>query len=383
MSILHITPSYKPAYQYGGTIISVSRLVEEQIRAGANVQVYTTTANGSEELNVPAGTPVLVDTARVWYFPRWTGDHGHFSPMLLWKIWQNIQQFDVVHIHSWWNWVAFGAAFICRIRGKKAILSPHGMISPYTIKSRVRKVFQHTIGRWLFHNIVLHVTSNQEAREALKVAPHGRHFIEPNIIHLPPQSGRPAHVNSAGFQLLFMSRVHPKKGLDLLFRSLKGFDKPWRLTIAGGGAPDYIKQLKKQARRLEIDDKIEWLEWVDGDRKVEILVNADLLVLTSQNENFANVVLECLALGTPVLISDQVGLSDYVQEHQLGWVCHLNEASVRQTLHQAMNDRVTREKIRREAPDWVRADFDPQMLAQRYLKHYQDVCQCQELRLLS
>ena len=132
-----------------------------------------------------------------------------------------------------------------------------------------------------------------------------------------------------------------------------------------------------------MSEKIEWLEWVDGEKKIEILSSADLLVLTSHNENFANIILESLALGTPVLISDQVGLCDYVKEHQLGWVCRMDEAAIRQTLLNAMQDSGMRNKIHREAPQWARKDFDPQRIARRYLKHYEEIFKCPDSQLSS
>ncbi|MBK7410264.1 MAG: glycosyltransferase [Saprospirales bacterium] len=103
MQILHLTPSYFPALIYGGPTLSVSRLCEAQILAEARVRVLTTTANGPVELDVPTGVPQDVNGVEVFYYPRLTKDHTHFSPQLLVQIWKQCRQFDVVHIHSWWN----------------------------------------------------------------------------------------------------------------------------------------------------------------------------------------------------------------------------------------------------------------------------------------
>src|SRR5690606_32929737 len=122
------------------------------------------------------------------------------------------------------------------------------------------------------------------------------------------------------FRLLFLSRIEEKKGLDTLFDALSRCSIHWELAIAGDGQPGYLEQLKSQTSTLGIDRHIRWLGHVGVDEKFEVIRQHDLLVLPSHDENFANVVVESLSVGTPVLISKQVGLADYVQSLNLGWV---------------------------------------------------------------
>ena len=112
MDILFIVPSYKPAYIYGGPIVVVALLAETLAKMGHMVTVYTTTANGQTELAVPANREILVDGVRVIYFHRATGDHTHVSPALWQYLRKTIQNFDVVHLHSWWNALILGAAWV-------------------------------------------------------------------------------------------------------------------------------------------------------------------------------------------------------------------------------------------------------------------------------
>ena len=94
------------------------------------------------------------------------------------------------------------------------------------------------------------------------------------------------------------------------------------------------------------------------------------MALPSRNENFALVVLEALALGTPVLVSDQVGLSDFVQKNRLGWVTTVDTEDLRQNLQTAIDQAAERERIQQEAPVQVRRKFDPGRLAQQYLEAF-------------
>ncbi len=370
MDVLHIIPAYKPAQYYGGPTISVSRLAEEQVRSNARVSVFTTIANGPDELDLPTAQPTDVAGVQVWYFRRWTGDHGHFSPSLWMHLWKTARQVQIVHLHSWWNWVAFGTALICRWQRVRLLVSPRGMLSPFTLKSPIRKAFQITAGRWLLRGAVLHATAAQEARELQKLHPKNRCVVLPNCIELPALAAPTDAVEHPKFQILFLSRIDPKKGLDILIQALAGLEGAWQLSIAGKGSELYSSFIKKQIAALGLQKNVAWLGWVDGPEKWRLLAGADLLVLPSHNENFANVALEALALGTPVLLSDQVGLSDYVEKQNLGWVCPPRTESLRETLQQAVAAKSRRKQIRQQAPAIIQQDFDPQHLAKNYLKLY-------------
>ncbi len=145
MRILHITASYKPAFIYGGPIYSVAALCEKLSnrdfdfaqpdmvgKTKINVVVYTTLANGKQELPYQNGETKIVEGVKVTYFKRITKDHSHFSPALLSALWRNAKNFDVIHIHSWWNLVSMGAVVICLLKGIKPIISPRGMLGDYT-----------------------------------------------------------------------------------------------------------------------------------------------------------------------------------------------------------------------------------------------------------
>ena len=171
---------------------------------------------------------------------------------------------------------------------------------------------------------------------------------------------------------LFLSRLHQKKGIEILFEALAQVSFDWTLTIAGDGESDYLEQLKKLSENLRISHKVNWLGWVNAKNKWTIYQDADLLVLPSHNENFANVVIESLAVGTPVLVSQYVGLSDYVLEKKLGWVCDTTVGSLRDTLIESYHQKTERRAINARSPHQIRQDFDPSVLAQRYVKMYQD-----------
>jgi glycosyltransferase involved in cell wall biosynthesis len=371
MRILLIVPSYKPAYIYGGPIVVIARLAETLAAMGHSVTVYTTTANGKTELPVAAGTPVPVEGVTVYYFKRLTGDHTHASPALWRYLSQTVKNFDVVHIHSWWNFLVIGAAWICRRHGITPIVSPHGMLSNYildTNNSAKKKIVHSLIGKQLLKQSIVHVSTQLEWEESQAVVPGWPGRIIPNLVALPEKATPRA--DNETFTIGFLSRIDPKKGLDVLFQALAQVQLPYRLLVAGAGNDEYTKELEELASATKIDGKIEWVGWKNGEAKFEFFAGLDLFALTSHSENFAIVVIEALATGTPVLISDQVGLYQFVRTHDYGWVTSLSPLEIATTIEAAIRDKQKRAHIASIAPAAIRSAFDDRYLAQQYLDFY-------------
>lgn len=374
MKVLHISPSYKPAFIYGGPTVSVSRLCEELVKSGAYVSVYTTTANGKDELAVTAGEEVELEGVSVTYFGRLTGDHTHFSPALLWSLWKNGHDFDLIHIHAWWNLVSVFSLLLCRFKGWKTVLAPRGMLSQYAFEhenSLKKKLIHQTIGKYLLPYSVLHATTPLEVRDCHQIIPCWKYVILPNIIKLPEEKYSDTlekKKKDKVLDLIFLSRVDPKKGLELLFSALVRVSFKFRLHIYGNREDTYEQALRTLSSDLKLDKHIYWHGWIEGEDKFKALAGADLFVLTSYNENFANVVLESLSVGTPVLLSDKVGLADYVDQNKLGWVCKLDSQNVADELHLAGHEIKLKKSIVNK--NQVLKDFDPNLIAIRYLKTY-------------
>ena len=141
--------------------------------------------------------------------------------------------------------------------------------------------------------------------------------------------------------------------------------------MAGAGSDAYTQELHSLAAAVGNADKITWVGWQSGAEKFAFLAGLDLFALTSHSENFAIVVIEALATGTPVLISDQVGLSQYVRAHDYGWVTTLNPDELLATLRTALYDHARRQRISATAPALVSQEYEDRTLAQHYLDLYQ------------
>jgi glycosyltransferase involved in cell wall biosynthesis len=372
MKILQINASYKPAYIYGGPTMSVSKLSEQLVKNGCYVEVFSTTANGSNEL--PVVKNKNVDGVRVSYFKRITKDHTHFSPGLLFILWKKVRSFDVVHIHAWWNLVSVLSCFITLARGVPVILSPRGTLSSYSFANHhvwLKKLIHRIVGKPLLNRCHIHTTSEREEAAIQRLLKPKSIIRIHNAVNLPVYIPTKLQ-ESKTLKLLFFSRIEQKKGLELLFAALAVISIPYRLTIAGSGDEAYIATLRKLSQQYQIDTNINWIGF-KGNNKFEMIAQHHLLVLPSHDENFGNVVIESLSVGVAVLISKEVGLAKYVNDKNLGWICDTNPLSIRAGLNEIYQNQGALNIIREFAPVMIANDFNEDGLIKQYLEMYRQI----------
>ena len=375
MKILQINASYKPAFIYGGPTMSVSILAEQLTKAGVWVNVFTTTANGANELPVDIKEPVMIDGVKTIYFKRITKDHTHFSPSLLAHVWRNAKDFDVVHIHAWWNLVSVLSCLAAVMRNVPVVLSPRGTLSNYSFNnknSRSKNIIHAVLGKSLLRKCFIHTTSENELLSVNAIVKSKGSFNIPNVIELGENKPRVNNEPGDYLKLIYLSRIEEKKGLDILLDALKTVTIPYKLTIAGDGNADYINYLKDIAVKNNVSDKINWIGF-QQESKFDVLRDHDLFILPSHDENFGNVVIESLSVGTPVLITEKVGLADYVKENGMGWICQTNAISVSNAINAIYGHKDMLDAIRAYAPGKIEDDFNESRLVQRYIDMYDKI----------
>jgi glycosyltransferase involved in cell wall biosynthesis len=375
LKILQINASYKPAYIYGGPTMSVAKLSEQLVNAGNEVTVFTTTANGKTELDTVPNKPTMVHGVNVTYFSRITKDHSHFSPALLIKLWREVRKFDIIHVHAWWNLVSVFSAFIALARKVPVIISPRGTLSDYSFQNKnsiIKRLIHNLLGKNLLRRSCLHATSTAEEKALLSIVKPVGIFNIANFVKIAQASPKIKTARPV-LKLLFLSRIEEKKGLDILLHALPGLNIPYHLTIAGDGEENYISFLKNIAHGNHSGNKISWIGF-QNENKFEVFSDHDLLVLPSYNENFGNVVIESLSAGTPVLISEQVGLADYVTKNNLGWVCQTTPQSISDVINDIAANRMNElNNISGNAPAIIHRDFDDDQLIKKYIGMYQQI----------
>jgi glycosyltransferase involved in cell wall biosynthesis len=280
------------------------------------------------------GVPVLA-------FPRWNPPirvlkEYIFSSRLNRWFPGNIRNFDIIHVHALFSYPSTVAMMHARRARIPYLLRTIGQLSPWSLaQSKLRKQLMLKLveRRNLDSASLLHFTTTRERDECFTA--FGQSFpslVLPLGVRLP--SPLPAiKSKSDGLRLLFLSRLHPKKQLEVLLKGLALFqsDNPqaiWQLDIAGAGEPAYLASLQKLAAQLNLSHRCRWLGHVQGDAKTSLLQQADWFLLPSAAENFGIAVVEAMAAGTPVIVSPQVAVADLIVAAGAGLVCPSDPASI-------------------------------------------------------
>ena len=271
------------------------------------------------------------------FFSSQLGESFKYSrPLSVWLD-AHVDQFDVGHIHAVFNHSSMAAARAFRKARVPYVIRPLGTLDPWSMKQKAlrKRLFWSMAGeKMLSGAAAVHYTSQAEkaATEGLLGVNHGQ-MIPLGIEAVTHRTS----ANSHGLYAVVLSRLHPKKGIDVLIEAFiaRNFDG-WRLIIAGDGPPDYVALLKRKAAAA--GDKIAFRGWVEGDEKEELLGHAALLVLPSYQENFGLCVMEALARSVPVLISPHVNLANEIEGARAGWIAPVEVPALSATLAEALGN---------------------------------------------
>jgi glycosyltransferase involved in cell wall biosynthesis len=331
VKLLHVVPTYLPAWRHGGPILAIHGLCKALAARGHEVTVFTTDVHGEGTLNVPLAAPVAMDGIEVWYFPVRPPRRLYLAPGLGQAVRDGAAGFDVVHLHSVFLWPTSAAARAAERAGVPYVLSPRGMLVAELIRTRGRwrKLAWMLLAerRTVERAAVLHATSALEAEDAfrldLSLPPVA---VVPNGIDAEPWNGDetaltpPVRTVLGGRPfLLYLGRLSWKKGLDRLIPALARVPGAV-LAIAGNDEEGIRPGLERLARETGVADRTAFLGPVQGADKRALLHRTAALVLSSRSENFGNVVLEAWAAGRPVAVTPEVGLAESVRETGAGIV---------------------------------------------------------------
>jgi len=338
------------------------------LRARGHEVAIATTSHGLSGLNGNGNGPKLYNGTATHFFPVQWGDAFKYSRPLQTWLDENVRSFDVVHIHAVFNHSSIAAARSCRKYLVPYVVRPLGTLDPWSMqqKSLKKSLFWTLAGkRMLKRAATIHYTAQAEfdlVKDSLglthgSVVPLG---IGSSDSVLGPQASSPARAPNTdcdsrgqartpavparrGPYILFLSRLHPKKGLDVLIKAFVAVHKSqefseWRLVIAGDGNRAYINSLKQLVSSNSADLIVNFIGWVSGDEKLDVLRNASLLVLPSSQENFGLCVLEALAEGVPVVVSRDVNLAKDIADAGAGWISAIDVVGLENSLSEAMAD---------------------------------------------
>ena len=321
MRILHVVPSYIPAWRYGGPIRSVHGLAKAQARAGDQVEVFTTDADGPRRLDVSTDRPVEIDGVLVNYFRRDFPRRLYRSRAMGEALRRRVEEFDIAHLHSVFLWPTRVAARIAAAALVPYFVSPRGMLVESLIvrRGRVRKrLWIRLVERKSLSESAGIVLQSELERQELErlglqlaptcVAPNGLDLEEIVIERAQPVPLEVTQLIDGDPYVVFLGRLTWKKGIDRLIAAMRDVPEA-RLIVAGNDEEELRPSLERLARSSGTADRVHFLGEVRGAAKWALLEGAAVFCLPSISENFGIAALEALAAGTPVVVSPTVGLT--------------------------------------------------------------------------
>lgn len=308
----------------GGPSLALPAMAKALHHEGVQVDVATTDdeGRGLRNQDIPLGEAVSRDEFRVFYFAKQTEFYKVSLPLHTWLM-RHVRDYDVIHIHALFSFASIAAARSAKKHKVPYIIRPLGLLNGYGMKKRqwLKTLSFRLVERPLLNQAAaMHYTSIQERDEAeclqikapTHVIPLGLDLTpfqclpDPGLFHqrFPETQGKQ--------NILFLSRLDPKKGVDLLllaYAKLCANNPNAHLVIAGTGLGAYVEELKNMAGLLTISHRITWTGQVGGNLKLSALAGAALFVLPSYSENFGIALLEAMAAGLPCISTPGVALA--------------------------------------------------------------------------
>ena len=337
MKVLQVAAYYAPAFVYGGPPRSIHALCRALGRAGADVQVFTTDANGTHALPMTITGCGTFEDVPVRYFPRTWPRSPIGSRPLNEALRRDVGRYDVVHIHGLWNRVVCSAARAASRAGVPYVLSPRGMLEGAALAHRGwRKRIGWILGqsRVVHGASLLHATSETERATLLGLRTAAPVAFIPNGVDIGPQPRR----MPAPPLVVFIGRLHPIKRLDLVidaFAAVRERRPDAQLAIAGPEESACRDALAARAGRHA--HAVTWLGGIDERQRRELLGRASALVMCSDSESFGMSVLEAMAAAVPVVVTRTCPWPD-VERHGAGYWVEQNVWAIADALVRILDD---------------------------------------------
>lgn len=376
MKVLHVIPDLSP--ETGGPVTAVLGLAAAQASLGHKVCIATSdygmTASPQVENVEFELFPCRYDS---W---RWTPQLGRFLERF-------VRAFDVVMVESLWQYPTFVAGRACRTANTPYVVSPNGMLDEWSLSQKAWKkkpymtlVERHT----LLGAAAILLTSEGELDHS-----HLSRWPTPKLV-VPLGFDKFKYTNISetdGFRMrypqvaerrivLFLGRLHYKKQPDVLIRAFHQASpdlKDLHLVLAGSGKKSYVESLRKLVKSLGIEDRVLFTSLLGEEAVREAYRAASVFVLPSWHENFGLSIVEAMAAGCPVIISDQLALAPEIVREDAGLVVAPTVAKIADALTRLLTDETLRQSIASRGRRLVIEKFTWEHCAQELSLAFEDI----------
>ena len=359
---IHVVPAITE--ESSGPSYSVRRLCEALVEAGEEVTL------AALDLAPMASPPAFLKV-----FPLGAGPRrlGRSPAMRRWLATEAASgRVDIVHNHGMWQMSAVYPGAATRKYAVKLVASPRGAFSEWAMEhgTRLKRVFWPLLQRpSLRRAACFHATADSECEDIRRLGFDQPVAVIPNGVDIPPPAKSRATENKI---VLFLGRLHPKKGVDVLLRAwglVQDAFPAWQLAIAGSdtgyyGASGYLAELQELTRKLKLN-RVLYLGELHGAEKESAYRKAGLFVLPTHSENFGLTVAEALAAGVPAVVSRGAPWAG-LDARGCGWWIETGVDPLAECLRKAMalpaNELAS---MGARGPGWMREEFSWERAADR------------------
>jgi glycosyltransferase involved in cell wall biosynthesis len=355
MKVLHVIPSISPLR--GGPSQAVIEMVRALRQQGIDACVVATQDNGKyRNPDLPTNTwfnymdiPLFLHQCIDSRF-RALREYQVSLSLISW-LYANIKEYDIVHFHAIFSFPTTIGMLVARYKRIPYIVRTIGQLNSWSLQQGAfkKKLMLECIERGNLENAkAIHVTSKYELDD-IRLLGLSNRCINLGVGVVIPQeactNNKYPQNKEHKIRFLFLSRIHPKKQLELLFESLEILkyeyhENGWELVIAGSGDGHYIKQLRNTSNQRRIQEHLVWMGHVTGGDKENVLRTTDWFVLLSSSENFGISAVEAMAASLPIIITANVGISKEVLEYNAGFICKESPKEIAQVFKFILNNSV-------------------------------------------
>jgi glycosyltransferase involved in cell wall biosynthesis len=362
-NIIHVIPAI--SNESSGPSYSVVRLCDSLITEGNNI---TLAALDWVSMNSP---PSFLKAFPLGWGIRKIGN----SPAM--KQWLNQQaqlhKVSIIHNHSLWMMPNVYPGQVAQQYGIPYIVSPRGTLSEWAMQSGswIKKVFWPLIQKPALTSVTcFHATAESEYEDIRRMGFKQPVAIIPNGIDIPDFP--PKKIQNSR-TLLFLGRIHPVKGLDMLLPAWKTIQNrfpDWRLQIVGPDNGGYLVKMQQLAEKLELK-RVEFSGALHGLEKWQAYRNADLFILPTYSENFGMSVAEALAAGTPAIVTKGAPWAGLEKQHAGWWIETHIDAIVNCLDHALSQPPSSLQTMGENGKKWMQAEYSWAGIAQKMTTTYQ------------
>lgn len=297
---------------------------------------------------------------------------------------------DVLHLHACWTTANNQLASMARRLGVAYVLSIHGMLDDWCMaqKAPKKRLYLALAGRRTLERAAfVHATAEAELEQSRKWYPRGRGVVVPLVFDLEPFRDPPGpaladerfgpggtrDIAPGEHVVLFLSRVHPKKGVEHLVRAaalLRDRDVVCKTLIAGAGDEAYTSGIRRLIEQHDLADRVRLLGLVTGDLKVSLYERADVFALPTSQENFGFVLPEAMACRTPAITTRGVDIWPELESSGGALIAEQSPEAFADAIALLLADDDRRRTMGQAGREWVFRELEPDAIAQRFERMY-------------